>query len=78
MDKFVYRFLPTFQFVLAAIMVVLLTWWIGFHLIAGHFGLIGFTVAGLVYFIVCLMAKGSWKEMRQAYKEEPNFPEFED
>lgn len=41
-----------FQVALGVIMLVLATWWIGYHLFAGHFNIPGFAVAAFVWYIV--------------------------
>lgn len=44
-----------YQIVLGVIMLVLATYWIGYHLFAGYFNLISFALASLVWYIVfCL------------------------
>ena len=46
-----------YQVALGVIMLVLSTVWIGFHLFAGHFNLIGFAVAALVWYIVFYLTR---------------------
>lgn len=57
-----------FQVALGVIMFLLATWWIGYHLIAGHFNLIGFAVAAFVWSIVVYLTRLSIIDYRKDKK----------
>lgn len=57
-----------FQVALGAIMLVLATWWISYHLIAGNFNLIGFAVAAFAWYIVYSLTRLSIRDYKQTKK----------
>lgn len=57
-----------YQVALGVIMLVLAMFWIGFHLFAGHFNLIGFAVAAFVWYIAFYLTRLSILEYRKDKK----------
>ncbi len=57
-----------YQVALGVIALVLVTWWIGYHLIAGNFNLIGFAVAALVWYIVYYLTRLSIRDYKKTKK----------
>lgn len=57
-----------YQVAPGVIMLVLATVWIGFHLFAGHFNLIGFAVAAFVWYIVFYLTRLSILDYRKDKK----------
>lgn len=57
-----------YQVALGVIMLVLSTVWIGLYLFAGHFNLIGFAVAALVWYIVFYLTRLSILDYRKDKK----------
>lgn len=54
-----------YQVALGAIMLVLATSWIGFHLFAGHFNILGFAVAAFAWYIVYSLTKLSIRDYKK-------------
>lgn len=54
-----------FQVALGEIMLVLATWWIGYHLFAGHFNIPGFAVAAFVWYIVYSLTMLSFRDYKK-------------
>lgn len=54
-----------YQVALGVIMLALATIWIGYHLFAGNFNLVGFLVAALVWYIVFYLTKLSVIDYRK-------------
>lgn len=54
-----------YQVALGAIALVLVTWWIGFHLSAGHFNFPGFVVAAFVWYIMYSLTKLSIRDYKK-------------
>lgn len=78
MDKFTYCFFPTLQFVLGVIATICFTIGFGYHLLSGNCPFFIAVLLILAWLIVHGLTVKAYKEMRQAYKEEPYFPPFED
>lgn len=57
-----------YQIALGVIMLVLATYWIGYHLVAGHFNLIGFAVAAFMWGIVFYLTRLSVLNYRKDKK----------
>lgn len=56
------------QIALAVLMLVLATWWIGYHLIAGNFNVLGFLVAAFVWGIVFHLTRLSIRDYKKDKK----------
>lgn len=78
MEKFIYRFFPTMQFVLGALAVLLFGVGFGANLFRGKFNLCEVILMGIAFTIVCNLTYSAYKEMVQTYKEEAVFEDFED
>lgn len=79
MEKFIYRFFPTVQFVFGVLMVICLSISLGYHTFAGNLNWFCGTLLYIAYYIVWRLAISSYKEMRQAYREDPkDYLDFED
>lgn len=57
-----------YQVALGAILLVLATWWIGYHLFAGHFNLPGFAVAAFAWYIVYSLTMLSIRDYKKTKK----------
>lgn len=78
MDKFIYCFFPTLQFVLGVLATICFTLGFGYHLINVNCPLFIAVLLIFAWLIVHGLTVKAYKEMRQAFKEEPYFPPFED
>lgn len=57
-----------YQVALGVIMLVLATIWIGYHLFAGNFNLIGFAIAAVFWYIVYSLTCASIRDYRKDKK----------
>lgn len=57
-----------YQVALGVIMLVLATWWIGYHLISGHFNLPGFAIAAFAWYVVYSLTMQSIRDYKKTKK----------
>lgn len=69
-EKTMLLIMDGYQVALIGIMLVLITIWIVAHLFAGHFGIIGFIIAGAVWYLIYSLFRLSIRD----YKETKNQP----
>lgn len=67
-EKTALLILDGYQVALGVIMLVLATIWIGYHLFAGNFNLIGFAVAAFMWYIVYSLTCQSIRDYRKEKK----------
>lgn len=57
-----------YQVALGMLMLVLATWWIGYHLIAGNFNIPGFIIAAFMWGIVFYLTRLSIRDYKKTKK----------
>ena len=72
MEKFMIRFFSTFQFICPGLIIVLLTWWLGYHLLHGSLNWFCGIMFGIMEVIVVSLTITAFKEMREDYKNTSN------
>lgn len=58
-----------FQLALGALMLLLVTSWIIAHLFKGTFGILGFAIAAIVWYIIYGLVRISWQDYKQSKEQ---------
>ncbi len=71
-EKTCILFFDYYQVILGVIMLILLTWWIVYHLFAGNFNLIGFIIAAVIWSSVFNLTKISVRDLKKTKESKPS------